>query len=274
MPNENISFPIGTILTVKKWYAELDLDYVFSKHKEKGRDINALIQAFISYKLTENCSVSRGSNWINRDEVLEVFDLESFEERTLYRVLEKVGDNYEEIMSNIQDSIFDKFDFEHTDVNIDWTSLLLHGDKCAMARYGYSKDHRPDKKQINIGVSEIGYPINIPIGLTVTKGNEPDVTHFKKTYGQINNRLKLGSRIVFDKGADSQENINLIRADKMKYLTGKKLNTSDDKRIEEFDKSQAVLIDPDDGIYGIKYQKPSGYSFFYFSEKRQLQQLE
>ena len=60
----------------------------------------------------------------------------------------------------------------------------------------------------------------------------------------------------------------------MKYLTAKKLNKSDDKRIEDFDKSKAELIDAEKGIYGIKFVKPSSIDYFYFSETLQKQQLE
>lgn len=115
--------------------------------------------------------------------------------------------------------MFQKYDFEHTDINLDWTSLILYGDKSKLGKYGYSRDHRPDKKQITIGVSELSDPINVPIGLTVKKGNVHDSKHFVDTYQQVRNKLKQGSRIVIDKGAHSKENTNLILADKMKYLT-------------------------------------------------------
>lgn len=79
----------------------------------------------ITYRLTENQSLTRGSDWINRPDVLEEFSLESFEERTLFRALEVVGDDYEEIIFLVRNSIFAQYAFPHTDVNIDWTSLVL-----------------------------------------------------------------------------------------------------------------------------------------------------
>ena len=51
-PNNNISFPIETILTVQKYYDHLSLSEIFGKHKSRGRDINSLIKALLSYKLT------------------------------------------------------------------------------------------------------------------------------------------------------------------------------------------------------------------------------
>ena len=73
----------------------------------------------VSYKLTDNFSISKASDWINRDEVLDSFDLEQFDERTLYRLLETIGKNKEEIIADIQDCIFENLDFEHTNINMD-----------------------------------------------------------------------------------------------------------------------------------------------------------
>ena len=274
IPNANICFPIGTILTVQKQFQTLGFHHIFSNFKKKGRDLNSLLMALLSYKLTENFSISKASEWINRKPVLDILNLDEFEERTLFRALEIIGTNREEIIANIQNCLFQKYDFEHTDINLDWTSLILYGDKSKLGKYGYSRDHRPDKKQITIGVSELANPINVPIGLTVKKGNVHDSKHFVNTYQQVRSKLKQGSCIVFDKGAHSKENIDLILADKMKYLTAKKLNKSDDKRIKSFDKSKAELIDTEKGIYGIKFVKPSSIDYFFFSETLQKEQLK
>ncbi|WP_321428874.1 transposase [uncultured Methanolobus sp.] len=272
IPNENICFPIGTILAVNWLYDTLDLSAVFGKHKKNGIDINSLLKALISYKLTDNFSISKAHDWINRDEVLDIFNLPEFCERTLYRVLETLGNNRETIISNIQDEIFARYDFEHTNVNMDWTSIFFHGDKSPLGMYGYSRDHRPDKKQITIGLAELANPINVPIGLTVEKGNLPDQKHFEKTYYQINNRMDQGSLVVFDKGAHSKGNIDLIREDEMHYLTARKLNKSDDKKIAVFWEASPELIDSENGIYGLKTIKPSSVNYMYFSEKLQKEQ--
>ena len=273
-PNKNISFPIGTILSIQEYYNKLGFSRVFGACKKKGRDINALINAILSYKLTENLSICKAAQWINRPEVLDVFNLEEFEERTLFRVLETIGRNMLEIIAGIQDCIFGLYDFEHTDINMDWTSFVLYGEKCILGKHGYSRDHRPDKKQITVGITELAAPINVPVGLTVREGNVNDVTHFQETYEQIRERLEIGSRVIFDKGAHSKENVDMILLDQMSYITSKKLNLSDDKRIKTFKKSEAELIDQDDGVYGIKYQKPSRIDYFYFSEKLKKDQLE
>ena len=228
----------------------------------------------MSYKLTENFSIKEAGKWLNQEEILDILNLERFHERVLYRTLELLGRNREEILSDILDSLFSVYDFEETDINMDWTSIVLYGTKSNLGKYGYSRDHRPDKLQITVGISELADPINIPIGVTVNKGNVLDLEHFSDTYNQVKSRLKEGSLIVFDKGANTKDNINIIQDAEMEYLTAMKLNTSDDKIIEKFDLERAELIDSKKGIYGIKIVKPSSIKYFYFSEALQKRQLE
>ncbi len=274
IPNKNICVPIGSILAVQFFYEKLNFSDVFSKHKSRGLDLNSLLIGLVSYKLTENFSIKEAGKWLNQEEILDILNLESFNERVLYRTLEILGRNKEEILPHILSMLFSVYDFEETDINLDWTSIVLHGTKSKLGMYGYSRDHRPDKLQITVGVSELRKPINIPIGITVNRGNVLDLQHFPDTYNQVKSRLKEGSLIIFDKGANTVDNIKLIQEDEMKYLTSMKLNTSDNKIIEEFNLEIAQLVDPEKGIYGIKIVKPSSIKYFYFSESLQEKQLE
>jgi len=271
--NENISFPVGTAIAVQKYSKKLNFGHIFSKFKQRGISLKGLVEALISYKLSENLSLTRGSDWINRVEVLEEFGLKSFEQKTLYRAIETIGENYQEVILDLQDILFSQYEFIHTDVNMDWSSLILWGDKAKLAKYGYSRDHRSDKKQITFGVTELRKPINIPIGLTIAKGNVNDQTHFQTTFDQVKDRLETGSKIIFDKGANGKDNLNSVIAAKMQFLTAKKLNTSDDKLIEKFWKMKPELIDSEKGIYGIKQIFPSRHNYFFFSEKLQKENI-
>ena len=274
IPNKNICLSIGTLLAVRFYYEKLHFCDIFSKHKSKGLDINSLLIGLLSYKLTENFSIKEAGNWLNRKEILEILNLKHFHERVLYRILEILGRNKEEILSGILNSLFSVYEFKVTDINLDWTSIVLHGTKANLGKFGYSRDHRPDKLQITVGVSELKKPINIPIGITVNKGNVLDLEHFSDTYNQVKSKLKKGSLVVFDKGANTKDNLNLIQDAEMDYLTAMKLNKSDDKIIENFDLERAELIDSEKGIYGIKIVKPSTIKYFYFSEFLQKRQLE
>jgi transposase len=274
IPNKNKCFSIGPVLAVQYFFKKLNFSDIFSKYKSRGLDLNSLLIGLVSYKLTENFSIKEAGKWINQEEILDILNLKSFNERALYRALETLGHNKDVILPDILNSLFSVYNFEETDINLDWTSLVLHGTKSNLGKYGYSRDHRPDKLQITVGVSELKKPINIPIGITVNKGNVLDLHHFPDTYNQVKPKLKIGSLIVFDKGANTVDNIKLIQEDKMTYLTSMKLNKSDDKIIEKFDMETAQLVDSEKGIYGIKIVKPNSIKYFYFSESLQEKQLE
>ncbi|MEK7078603.1 MAG: IS1634 family transposase [Patescibacteria group bacterium] len=273
-PNQNITFPIGTAIAVKKYSQKLGFDHVFSRYKKRGVDIVCLLEALLTYRLTENQSICRASDWINRPEVLEQFGLSAFEERTLFRTLEVVGENYEEIIHLLQDVIFSQYEFPHTDTNMDWTSFVLWGTKAELGEYGYSRGHRPDKKQITVGISQLSAPMNIPIGLTIQPGNVNDQTHFKSTFLQVFPVLKENSLMVFDKGGQSKDNLDLVLSHKMKYLSAKKLNQSDDKLIKIFKKSAKNIVDKEKEVYGEIIEYPSRIDYFFFSEQLRKDQIE
>lgn len=272
--NQNISFPVGTAIAVTNYSKKLDFDNIFSSYKKRGLNLVSLINALITYRLTENHSTSRASEWMNRADILEQFELVSFEERTLFRTLEVIGDNYEQIIHLLQKKIFSMYEFPSTNINMDWTSFVLWGTKAELGEYGYSRGHRPDKKQITVGISQLCAPIGIPVGLTINAGNMNDQLHFKKTFTQIHEHLKEGSRIIFDKGAQSKDNIELVLAQKMKYLSAKKLNSSDDKRIKSFVKSENNCVDKEKELYGEIVEYPTRFDYFFFSEQLKHDQIE
>ncbi len=45
VPNQNISFPIGTVYAVENLYRVLNCSEIFGKHKKNGIDINKLLKA-------------------------------------------------------------------------------------------------------------------------------------------------------------------------------------------------------------------------------------
>jgi len=73
----------------------------------------------------------------------------------------------------------------------DSTSFLLHGqyeddstDEMVEVTHGYSKDHRPDLKQVMMGLTMSG-PANLPVWMEPLSGNSSDKTSFHETISHI-----------------------------------------------------------------------------------------
>jgi len=273
-PNENKSFSIGTMLMVDDLYERLDMPAVIGRHKDRGISLDALVRGMLAYKLGDNFSVLRAGEWLNRPEVREHYELREFNVKTLYRAVETLGRNRERIVRELQDRVLKLLGCESTDVLMDWTSIVYYGDMASLAKYGYSRDHRPDKKQVMLGVAQLAPPVNVPIGLTVEAGNINDQEHFRRTYDQVRSVLSESSLVVFDKGANDKKNLEDIVLDHNDYLTSKKLNMADDKVFQTFDANVWEHIDEEDGVYALKRTFPSRVNYYFFSERLKGEHLE
>ena len=247
-PNDNKSFSIGTMLMVDDLYERLELNETIGQ-------------------LGDNFSILQASEWMNRPEILEHYELGSFNAKTLYRAVELIGQNRERIVHALQDRALELLGGPRTDILLDWTSIVYYGDLAKLAKYGYSRDHQPGERQLTLGVAQLAPPYDVPIGLTIEAGNINDQTHMRATYGQVRHLLEPDSLVVFDRGANDKSNLERIELDSNDYLTAKKLNTSDDAIFGSFSKASWERIDADAGVYALKRTFPSRINYYFFSEK-------
>jgi len=267
MPNDNKSFSIGTALMVDDWYERLGLNDIIGRHKSKGIGLDALVRGMLVDQLGDNFSVLQASEWMNRSEIREHYEIKAFNPKTLYRAVELLGHNREKIIHELQDNVLELLGRPKTDVLLDWTSIVYYGDMAKLAKYGYSRDHNPGERQLTLGAAQLAPPYDVPIGLTVEAGNVNDQVHMRSTYGQVRRLLEPGSLVVFDRGANDKSNLDRIELDRNDYLTAKKLNVSDDAVFQAFSKDAWERIDADTDVYALKRKFPSRVNYYYFSEK-------
>jgi transposase len=254
-------------------YERLGLSGVIGPLKTKGIPLDALTRGLLAYKLGDNFSVLQASQWLNQPEMLEQYELKSFDEKTLYRAVETLGHNRERIIHKLQDHVLELLGHPHTDILLDWTSIAMYGDMSDLAQYGYSRDHQPDERQLTLGAAMLAPPYDVPIGLTVEAGNVNDQVHMRSTYGQVRHLLGPSSLVVFDRGANDKENLERIELDGNDYLTAKKLNKSDDQYFERFSKKEWKCIDAETGVYALKKTFPTRINYYFFSEKLKKEQM-
>jgi len=270
-PNKNKTFPMGTIQTVKTIFEELNLPPLLDSLKHCGHQLSGLATGLVSYKMTEDLSVSRCHQWMtNNPWLLEYLQLIFFEDDALYRGLAILGENRHQILRHLLYTLTDQYNVGLDIVFMDWTSIHFEAQPTDLIKYGYSRDHRPDRPQVTIGLAQDQHS-QLPVGLSIQPGNINDQDHFKVTYQQIKPGLRQGSVLVFDAGATGIPNFDLLISDKMKYLSRMKLNQSDIKQhLETFNKEEWTPIvtgNQDEQVYGKKLVFPSRIKYLYFSQK-------
>jgi len=85
----------------------------------------------------------------------------------------------------------------------DLTSTYLEGRCCPLAQYGYSRDHRSDKRQIVFGV--LCNQQGCPVAVEVFAGNTADPSTLKSQIDKLKHRFRLGRVVlVGDRGMITQ----------------------------------------------------------------------
>jgi transposase len=139
----------------------------------------------------------------------------------LYRALDRLLPHKVEMEKHLKGRLGELFDLEYDLLLYDMTSTYFEGDSAfnGQARRGYSRDHRPDCKQVCIAlvVSKEG----LPLGYEVFAGNRADVTTVEDIVDKIEAQYGAAGRIwVMDRGMISEDNLEYLRSGGRRYIVG------------------------------------------------------
>jgi transposase len=146
---------------------------------------------------------------------------EKINEQRLYRALDALLPHKEALEVFLKNRLGELFGLEYDLLLYDVTSTYFEGQAEAnpLAQRGYSRDHRPDCKQVCIGlvVSKCG----MPLGYEVFTGNRVDVTTLQEIVETMERRYGRADRIwVGDRGMVSAENIAFLKRSGRRYIVG------------------------------------------------------
>lgn len=139
----------------------------------------------------------------------------------LYRALDAVLPHKADLEKHLKNRLGELFDLKYDLLLYDMTSTYFEG-QCEgneQAKRGYSRDHRPDCKQVCIGlvVSKCG----MPVGYEVFAGNKADVTTMQEVVKTMEDRYGRADRVwVMDRGMVSAANVEFLKEGGRKYIVG------------------------------------------------------
>ena len=139
----------------------------------------------------------------------------------LYRCLDRILPHKTKLERHLKDRYGALFGAEFDVLLYDLTSTYVEGagEKNAMLRRGYSRDHRPDCQQMVIAliVNSEGFPYSYE----TFDGNRADVSTMETILRMVERKYGKARRIwVMDRGIVSEENLAAIRQRGGQYLVG------------------------------------------------------
>lgn len=139
----------------------------------------------------------------------------------LYQGLDRLLEHKGELEVHIKERLGGLFALDYDLLLYDVTSTYFEGEakRNPMAKRGYSRDGRPDCKQVCIGlvVTRDGYPL----GYELFDGNRVDVTTVEEIVEKMEERYGKAGRVwVMDRGMTSEHNLQWLREGGRRYLVG------------------------------------------------------
>ena len=142
-------------------------------------------------------------------------------EDRLYRALDRVLFHKDALQIFLKNQFGTLFDVKYDLLLYDVTSTYFEGQANGnpKAQRGYSRDHRPDCKQVCIAM--VVTREGIPLGYETFAGNRTDVTTVEEIVETMEDRYGRADRIwAMDRGMISEENLEFLRAGGRRYILG------------------------------------------------------
>ncbi len=139
----------------------------------------------------------------------------------LYRALDQLLPHKAAIEKHLKTRLGELFQLEYNVLLYDVTSTYFEGqaEGNSEAKRGYSRDHRPDCKQVNIAlvVSRQG----LPLGYEIFEGNRHDSTTVEEIVAAMEKQYGKADRIwVMDRGMASEDNLEFLKQEGRRYILG------------------------------------------------------
>lgn len=211
----------GSVHVGYQFWKKLGIDEILFK-AGLSKKARILTSAMTLNRLTMPLSENAMPEWIRStaiDDILGV-DFEHLSEDALYRNLDRLYPNRSVIEAALVEGERNLFNLEPTVFFYDITSTYFEGQakKNRKARRGYSRDSRPDCKQVLVGLA-IGSE-GFPLAHEVMEGNLQDRQTLEGMLQLMDQRvgLKEGQTVVIDRGMAFEDNIKQIRDRKLHYI--------------------------------------------------------
>jgi transposase len=230
----------GSVHAGYQFWLRLGLDGILAQAGLSER-VRQLTCAMTLNRLIHPASELAMPEWIRSTALADILQVDflTLNEDALYRNLDRLHTQRVGIEAALAERERTLFDLDQTVFLYDVTSTFFEGRALAnpKAKRGYSRDHRPDCKQVLIGlaVNRDGFPL----AHEVFAGNRHDSTTLEEMLTALDKRVGLrpGQTVVVDRGMSGEENLKKIVARKLHYLVAEPYGARGDW-VEEFENDE------------------------------------
>lgn len=218
----------GSIIFWQKIWDKLCLSETIRRHVQaKDNRIKIEVEKYVELMTLNRCidplSKLGVTRWYDKTcyKYMKGYNKLPLEVNNFYRSMDYLLKVKEEIELSIYEKLKNLFSINVKMTFYDITSTFFYSDRCPISANGYSRDNRPEREQIVVGVvtSYEGYPIKH----YVFEGNTKDETTVQEVVQKLKSEYNIEeTTFVGDRGMISKLNLEKIIEDGYKYILGVK----------------------------------------------------
>lgn len=223
------SLTYGPVLVWQKLWQTMKLSTLITKFmKQQHSNISIPVEKYAQLMVVNRCIEPLSKLGVTRWFGTTCYkELQEFSELPLdtnyfYRSMDYLVEMKDELEKGIYEQLRNLFSVNVKLTFYDITSSFFYGDNCPLAEHGYSRDKRPDCKQIVVGVvtSYEGYPLKH----YVFDGSTTDSTTVVDAVNDLKDSYHISETVfVGDRGMITKLNLDTLTSQGYDYIMGVKL---------------------------------------------------
>ena len=207
----------GMVMAVKKVFTQLGFEALLASRSSRQRK---LICAMVCARIIKPNSKTASLRWWQDTTIPKIMGVEDVEPSELFEALDWLDKN----QTKIEKRLAKKHLKSQDAILYDLSSSYVEGQHCHLAQYGYSRDKRSDKKQINYGLlcDSSGRPVSI----TVYEGNVSDSKTLIFEITKIEKDFGLSEIIIVgDRGMIVKTHLEALKSLNIQWVTALRSNS-------------------------------------------------
>jgi transposase len=201
---EKVTYQIGGLSLVLAYVRRIGLAEAVDCRCHRDGDVSegTVITVFVVNRLLAPCALSNVAQWVAKTGLhllLGISDPALLNYDRLADALLAIYPHWQEIAAEVTLKTVEHFRLKVETVHYDLTSVFFHGayQGSSWVEFGYSRDHRPDRPQVNIGLTTTADgEVVLPGGSDVHPGSTNDATTTVATHTQLHTLFQRSDLLV------------------------------------------------------------------------------
>lgn len=213
---EKVSYQIGGLHLVLSYAERLGLAEAVNRYCPRQGEISegTVITVLVINRLLSPCALSCVADWVASTGLHFLLGISDPAELNYFRLADAllaVYPHWQSIATDLTLQAVERFQLKVETVHYDLTSVFFHGtyEDSDWVTFGYSRDKRPDKPQVNIGLSTTADgEIVLPGASGIHAGNTNDATTTVSVHERLHQLFQRSDLLVTgDRIMQSAENM-------------------------------------------------------------------